>query len=319
MIEQHHEYESITRFDSEGRVLTEATTTPPGGFTWIDLHEPFDRARQSLSKLIEDSFTITALTAEETRPRVLERPDGHVVILRGINFHPEEEQDDMVSLRLYVTDELLISVSRRPLRTIASVRDSLNSKRGPKAEGELLTTLIRHLFEHMSPVIENLDDIADEAEAEVITNPGNELRKRIIDTRITTVKLRRYMAPQRDVIAKLRALEVEWLSNLNRANLMECYEQIFRYVEELESVRDRLQVIQDELTNAIAEKLNKNMYLLSVVAAIFLPLGFLTGLLGINVGGIPGADNQWAFWIFGGILVVIVVLQLLLFRKMKWL
>jgi len=64
--------------------------------------------------------------------------------------------------------------------------------------------------------------------------------------------------------------------------------------------------------------LNKNMYVLSVVAAIFLPLGFLTGLLGINVGGMPGADNTDAFWIFCGLLVIVVGLQVLLFKKMKW-
>ncbi|MEX0583120.1 MAG: CorA family divalent cation transporter, partial [Sneathiella sp.] len=57
---------------------------------------------------------------------------------------------------------------------------------------------------------------------------------------------------------------------------------------------------------------------LSVVAAIFLPLGFLTGLLGINVGGIPGSENPYAFFIFLGILVVIVGLQILLFKKLKW-
>ncbi len=40
------------------------------------------------------------------------------------------------------------------------------------------------------------------------------------------------------------------------------------------------------------------MYLLSVITAIFLPLGFLTGLFGINLGGMPGAEYKWGFWIF---------------------
>jgi zinc transporter len=57
---------------------------------------------------------------------------------------------------------------------------------------------------------------------------------------------------------------------------------------------------------------------LSVIAAIFLPLGFLTGLLGINVGGIPGADNPHAFLIFSAMLVIVVFLQVLLFKKLKW-
>ena len=61
-----------------------------------------------------------------------------------------------------------------------------------------------------------------------------------------------------------------------------------------------------------------NLYILSVIAAIFLPLGFLTGLLGINVGGIPGDQSPYAFAIFCGILSVLVILQILIFRKLKW-
>ena len=61
------------------------------------------------------------------------------------------------------------------------------------------------------------------------------------------------------------------------------------------------------------------MYVLSIISAIFLPLGFLTGLLGVNVGGIPGAENSFSFSIFTISLVFIVAIQLYIFRKKKWL
>lgn len=64
--------------------------------------------------------------------------------------------------------------------------------------------------------------------------------------------------------------------------------------------------------------MNNRMFVLSIVAAVFLPLGFLTGLLGINVGGIPGADYEAAFYIFTVILVGIVAIQLWFFRKRHW-
>ncbi|MGB5223774.1 MAG: CorA family divalent cation transporter, partial [Arenicellales bacterium] len=73
------------------------------------------------------------------------------------------------------------------------------------------------------------------------------------------------------------------------------------------------------LLSRVSEQLNERMYVLSVVAAIFLPLGFFTGLLGINVGGIPGAENSYAFIIFIIILVVIVMLQIAIFKWKKWL
>jgi len=65
--------------------------------------------------------------------------------------------------------------------------------------------------------------------------------------------------------------------------------------------------------------MNKAMYVLSIVAAIFLPLSLLTGLLGINVGGIPGAENKWAFLLVTFFLVMIALLLIGLFRRLKWL
>ena len=87
---------------------------------------------------------------------------------------------------------------------------------------------------------------------------------------------------------------------------------------ELDAVRERAHIINDEVTNQLTERLNKNMYALSVIAAIFLPLGFLTGLLGINIAGIPGAENPAAFAIFCAMLGMLVIAQILLFRKLKW-
>jgi zinc transporter len=68
----------------------------------------------------------------------------------------------------------------------------------------------------------------------------------------------------------------------------------------------------------VSEQINRNMYVLSIVAAVFLPLGLLTGYLGINVGGIPGADWRWSFAIVGVGILVVAGLELWLFRKLKW-
>jgi zinc transporter len=78
-------------------------------------------------------------------------------------------------------------------------------------------------------------------------------------------------------------------------------------------------VAQDELNSRLSEQMNKTMYVLSMVAGIFLPLGLLTGLLGINGGGMPGVNSPWAFIIVCVILVVTATLQMLFFRRRGWL
>ncbi|MEO0500584.1 MAG: CorA family divalent cation transporter, partial [Pseudomonadota bacterium] len=81
---------------------------------------------------------------------------------------------------------------------------------------------------------------------------------------------------------------------------------------------ERALVAKDDIQNRQNERMNRNMYVLSIVAAIFLPLGFLTGLFGINVGGMPGVDNVDAFWIVTGMMVIIIAVELWVFRKMGW-
>ncbi len=112
------------------------------------------------------------------------------------------------------------------------------------------------------------------------------------------------MAPQRNLITHLLETKIDWFAKHNHHHMIEAHDNITRFVEELDSVRERSQVISDEVANMLTERLNENLYALSVVAAIFLPIGFLMGLLGVNVVGIPGAENPQAFLVFCGMLVL---------------
>lgn len=109
------------------------------------------------------------------------------------------------------------------------------------------------------------------------------------------------------------------LNEASRVHVRELTERTSRFVEDIDSARDRAAITQEELNNRLSEQMNKAMYLLSIVAAIFLPLGLITGLLGINVGGIPGAENKLSFLIVTVFLVVLAVILVGLFKRVKWL
>ena len=68
----------------------------------------------------------------------------------------------------------------------------------------------------------------------------------------------------------------------------------------------------------MSEQLNSRMYVLSIVAAMFLPLGFLTGLVGINLGGIPGSESPFGFLVFSLLMIMILALQLWYFSRKHW-
>lgn len=289
-------------------------------FAWVHLDASHPETQRWLETEVSylDTFIIQALLAEETRPRLMEIGDGALLILRGMNFNAEASHEDMVSIRLWFDGQRVISLQKRPLRVVADLEARILSRKGPRNAGHFIALLTARLFDQMEPVLLDLIEATDNIEEQVQETANPELRESIVSVRKKAIMFRRYMAPQRDEIAKLRLSELECLGDVHRRQLHECLINITRYVEDLDAIRERAQIVKDEIANTLADRLNKNMYVLSVVAAIFLPLGFLTGLLGINVGGIPGAENDNAFYIFLGMLLVIVVLQVAIFRKLRW-
>ena len=179
--------------------------------------------------------------------------------------------------------------------------------------------IAERIADRMGDVVADLDDQVDALEDSVLTAESHELRSKLSDLRRTTISLRRYIAPQRDVLARLLHDRIPWLTDLDRAHLREVAERTARFVEDIDSARERAAVTQEELNNRLSEQMNKAMYTLSIVAAIFLPLGLLTGLLGINVGGIPGTENKWAFTFVTVGLVSCAVALVAWFRKIHWL
>ncbi len=111
--------------------------------------------------------------------------------------------------------------------------------------------------------------------------------------------MRRYLAPQREALSTLH-IDAPGLAGRGTARppLRETADRLTRYVEELDAARERSMIIKDDIANQLAEAANRTLYVLAIISGIFLPLAFLTGLLGINIGGMPGVESASAFWIF---------------------
>ncbi len=171
----------------------------------------------------------------------------------------------------------------------------------------------------MGEVVSQLDDAVDELEDRVLTEKSYDLRPRLADLRRRTIQMRRYLSPQRDVMARLQSERVAWFGPLDPIHIREVAERTARYVDDLDSARDRAAITQEELNSRLAEQMNKAMYIVSIATSIFLPLGLVTGLLGINVSGIPGAQNHYAFAFVCIALVVFAFIQFLFFKLKKWL
>jgi zinc transporter len=199
----------------------------------------------------------------------------------------------------------VITLRRRHLVAVQDVQASLDAGAGPTTSGALVAALAERLIERMGPVMQHLDEQLDAIEVEALDGASEPLRPRLADLRRQAIALRRHIAPQRDALGGLSMTPTAVLTDADRLKLREIGDRVTRYVEDLDALRERAAVTNDELSTRLAETMNRRMYVLSLVAAVFLPLGLLTGLLGVNVGGIPGTNNEWRFTVVTAVLLAI--------------
>jgi len=293
--------------------------SPDQGVLWVHLDINDAEGRNWALQHAELDPTIAeALLAEETRPRVVPNDHGLLLVLRGVNTNPGADPEDMVSIRIWIEKHRIITSRRRRLLSVQDMRDALDAGAGPKTSGEFLVALVERLAGRIGDCVERIEDELDEKEAEV-TDTKATLSAAIGALRRQTAAVRRYLAPQRDALDRLYRHPAEFLSDMESHELREQADRITRYLEDLDLARERAMVIQEELFTRLAHEQNSRVYLLSVVAALFLPLTFVTGLLGMNVGGLPGIDNASAFAISIVLMGLMGAGLLVLFRFKRWL
>ena len=308
-------------FDKEGKASAldpkmVATELKNEGLTWVHLDATNPQAHNWIRKEVDylDHLIIDALTAEETRPRVTEFADGLLIILRGVNLSQNNDPEEMVSVRAWIDGDRIISLQRRDMKAIFDVKDSIEQGRSIKTASEFLYNLIYQIITVTSPFVYDLGDQIDVLEDKMLDSHDTSFRKKILEIRKKATISKRYLAPQKEAIAKLRICQYDWIDDWSKRHFQENLDQITILIEEIDEVRDRSHILSDELFSALTEKLNRSMFGLSLVASIFIPLTFFTSIFSVNIGGLPGLGNDEAFMWMIFAMAFLTLVQLIIFK-----
>lgn len=259
----------------------------------------------------------SALLAAETRPRSDLIGQGVIINLRGLGKTPEDDPDALVSLRFWAETGRVILVMFRTSLALDVVADQFlaGAIRDP---GDLLSAFADAITNGLDPDVANLGDALDDCELKVEVENIHPTRREVTRVRARAIAFRRFVAPQRQALAQLASASLDWLDDDDRLHLREGADRAARMAEELESVRERAMLMHEELTDRRSELMDARALLISIVALIFLPLTFITGLLGMNVEGIPYAKEHWAFWGVTGLCLALALLVVGWFVRAHW-
>lgn len=282
------------------------------------------RTREGVQKWLEGELslpepTAELLTSDQTRPRAFRDGETLVATLRGINFNPEAEPEDMISMQLWCDGRRLVTLRRHPLQTPREVLAAIDRGEGPPDAGATITMLAELMIARMNQSVIDMNQVIDELEATDPEQHAEAMLKRISAIRRNCLALKRHMAPQHEALEQISRDAPYWFEDHDRREMAESIARLRRYLDDIDISKESAVVLQDELRARSLASSEHATYMLTIVAGIFLPLGFLTGLLGINVGGMPGMDDPNAFWAVVALCSVLFVGLLVLFRRLRWL
>lgn len=289
------------------------------GPLWIHLDYGSQTAQDWLREHSGLSSTqCDALLVDDSHPRLAVQNDGLLLTLRAINFNPGAEPEDMVSIRCWCDSQKIITLRHRRVHSINELIESLTHGTGPASVSDFLASLTTYIIHDVVVTIDAISETLDTLEESLVNLANTDISGELATVRRDAINVRRHIAPQREALFGLAREKLSWLTRADRDRIQEAIDRNTHAIEELDLIRDRAALTREEISRHLSEQLNRRLLFLSMITATFLPLSFVTGLLGMNVGGLPGLGNPLAFWVVCGTLAMVVIIELVILTYRRW-
>ncbi|WP_375393554.1 zinc transporter ZntB [uncultured Sphingomonas sp.] len=304
--------------DTAERVAVKDALAGTADLIWVHLTSNEAEAQAWLCDEAHlSNYVVDALTAMETRPRCEAFDEGALVNLRGRSREAIDASDLLPSVRIWAVKGRVYSVTRKPLYAIDAVEKEVEA--GHILDpGDLIAAFATAITSDLDPQVTDLGDLLDDCEESLDANKVFELRRHVTRVRVEAIAYRRFLNPQRTALENLAGLPGEWLAADDRQHLASAADRAARMAEEVESIRERASLIHEALTDLRAEQIDRRSLVIAIVAMIFLPLTFITGVYGMNVANLPYAQSPWAFDAIMGFCLAITVGVLGYFMRNHW-
>lgn len=277
-----------------------------------------------------DRFGLHALALEDVvhvqqRPKLEDYEDSLYTVVNIL--HVTEERIETEQVSFFAGDGFVISFQEYPGDCFEFVRERLRQKRGRiRSHGSdyLLYALLDSVVDHYFPVLEVMNERLDDIERDLFSEDEADILPDLITMRRDLVTLRRVLAPLREVLAGLLREDKPLMQDYTRPYLRDCQDHVLRLMDSLESCKDLTTQLMDVSLNLASQRLNEVMKVLTMISTIFIPLGFIAGLYGMNFNAqashynMPELNFAYGYPTVLGVMGVIVIALLYYFYRKGW-
>jgi len=309
---------SLSRDGNHQKINTMPDEFHENEFYWFHLSANHKKSIEWLEHHTDMSdVAINMLTSKNTRPNVVKFPNGLLITFRAVNTSEDDSGDVFNAINIWISEHYILTSRNIKIMAISDIATMIDDGDGPRTKGEFLVQLIHHLQKRISQVVRDVESQTEALEEEVLNREHKDIRTKILSHRKLIVQIRKYLVPQRETLQTLTHEKFLFLHEDSIIAIRYYYDKMVRLVEELDIAKEHVLLIQEEIVNIQNDLMNRSMYRISIISALFLPLGFITGLLGVNIGGVPGIENSNAFMILSFISGIYLILSTLYFVIQK--
>jgi magnesium transporter len=289
---------------------------------WVDMQNPSEEE----GRILKDVFHFHDLAVEDALsalqfPKVESYGDYLYLVLHRIDFAAPEHCFQTHDVDFFLGPNYLVSIHTGDSRSIEHISDICGRNSLALGEGTaaLLHRIIDAMVDNYRPEIEELSERLDELEERVFDSSSANLAKDILNFKKDVSSLRRVVQPQRDVVGRLARREFPLIDEQIAYRFRDVHDHLVRIADESMFFQDRITSLLDANLAIVSNQLNSIMKILTVIATVFMPLTFITGLYGMNVD-LPhfGLGGVTMFWVLMGIMVGVVGVMLYFFRRRGW-
>ncbi|MBF0460845.1 MAG: hypothetical protein HQL87_05555 [Magnetococcales bacterium] len=290
-----------------GRDLTwkEATVWQPGpgsGTLFLVCNSTLPEVRLWLRQDSGIDFaTVNIMLNDDDRPRLVRGPEGTLVILRGMNDDSKSSDTPMIPIKIWVDKNRVIAL--RGARVLA-FRDVLADLRElgeiPSSTVDLLHHIISKVIFRMESLVTTLISDLDQLESRILSTRTNmpmlrSFHSEVVRLRKRVITVRSHLVPMGALASAFLRQRGKWMETRQRRLIAEEFERLHDYLEALGMVRERSSLLEDEIHAMEASQMDRNIYVLTFLTGVFVPMNLIPSMLGSNIGGIYGATDPDAF------------------------
>jgi magnesium transporter len=297
------------------------TDTPQ--VTWVSvcgLHET------DFLKQVGEKFKIHPLVLEDilnidTRPKIEITDDYLFIVMKLVMFNPEHKILETEQVSFILGKTFLFSFSEKSDEIFNPIKDRINTQLGKirkRGSDYLLYALMDIVVDHYFLALEKVEDRIETLDDEVINNPERSQIESIYNLRNLLLMMRRSIWPLREIVNQLIKDDSDLLDESIEPYLRDIYDHTIHITESIEQQREITNGLMEIYLSMMSNKMNEVMKVLTVIATIFIPLTFIVGIYGMNFPNMPEMNWPWAYFAVWGVMVAVVVVMLIYFRKKNW-